>query len=53
MPDLSLIVIGIIVIAILWLVIKFIFKLTMKIFSCGIVLIVIIGAVLFFAGYFG
>jgi hypothetical protein len=51
MPDLTLILIGIIVIAIVWMVIKFIFKLTMKIFSCGCLLILVVGAVLFFSGY--
>lgn len=52
MPDITTILIGILVIAILWVGIKFIFKLTMKIFSCGCVLILIIGAILFFSGSF-
>ena len=51
MPDLNMILIGIIVVAIIWLVIKFILKLTVKIFSCGCLLILVIGAILFFSGY--
>ena len=51
MPDLTLILIGIIVFATIWMVIKLIFKLTMKIFSCGCLLILVIGAFLFFSGY--
>ena len=39
-------------IAVVWLVIKFVFKLTLKIFSCGCLLILGIGAVIFFASYF-
>ena len=50
MPDLTLILIGILALAILWMVIKFIFKLTMKIFSCGCLLILVIGAFLYFTG---
>lgn len=52
MPDLTTILIGILVLVILWVGIKFIFKLTMKIFSCGCVMILIIGVILFFSGYF-
>jgi hypothetical protein len=51
MPDLTLILIGILLIAILWLLIKFIFKLTIQIFSCGCLLILLVGAFLFFSGY--
>ena len=53
MPDLTTILIGILVLAILWVVIKFFFKLTMKIFSCGCLLILVIGAFLFFSSYLG
>jgi hypothetical protein len=51
MPDLTLILIGIIVVAIIWMVIKFIFKLTIKLFSCGCLLILVIGAILVYNGY--
>lgn len=51
MPDLEMILVGILVVVILWVGIKFIFKLTMKIFSCGCALILVIGAILFFSGY--
>lgn len=53
MPDLTMILLGILVIGILWLVFKSIFKLTMKIFSCGCLLILIIGAFLFLSSFFG
>jgi hypothetical protein len=53
MPDLTMILIGILVLGILWLVFKTIFKLTMKIFSCGCLLILIVGAILFLSSYFG
>lgn len=53
MPDITMILIGILVLVILWVVIKLIFKLTMKIFSCGCLLILLIGAFLFFSGYLG
>lgn len=53
MPDITMILIGLLVLAILWVGLKFIFKLTMKIFSCGCVLILVIGAILFFSGYLG
>lgn len=51
MPDLEMILVVILVVVILWVGIKFIFKLTMKIFSCGCALILVIGAILFFSGY--
>ena len=51
MPDLTLILVGILVVAILWIAIKFIFKLTMKIFTCGFLVIIAIVALLFFSGY--
>ena len=51
MPDLTTILIAIIVIAFIWMAIKFIFKLTAKIFSCGCLLILLIGGFLFFSGY--
>jgi hypothetical protein len=51
MPDLEMILVGILIVIILWVGIKFIFKLTMKIFSCGCVLILVIGAILFLSGY--
>ena len=51
MPDLTTIIIAIIVLAIIWLAIKFIFKLTAKIFSCGCLLILLIGGLLFLTGY--
>lgn len=51
MPDLTTIIIAIIVVAIIWLAIKVIFKLTAKIFSCGCLLILVIGGLLFFSGY--
>jgi hypothetical protein len=50
MPDITTILIGILILVILWVGIKFIFKLTAKIFSCGCALILIIGAILFFTG---
>lgn len=52
MPDgfISILLI-VLVVAIVWMVIKFVFKLTTKIFSCGCLLILAIGAVLFFAGF--
>lgn len=53
MPDLTMILIGILVLGILWVVFKSIFKLTMRIFSCGCLLILIIGAFLFLSSYFG
>jgi hypothetical protein len=53
MPDITTIMIGIIIILIFWVLLKYIFKLTMKIFSCGCVLILVIGAILFFSGYLG
>lgn len=53
MPDLTMILIAILVLGILWLLIKFIFKLTVRIFSCGCLLILVIGAFLFLGGYFG
>jgi len=53
MPDLTMILIGILVLGILWFLIKFIFKLTVRIFSCGCLLILIIGAFFFLGGYFG
>ena len=40
------------ILAIIWLVIKFVFKLTLTIFSCGCLLILVIGALIFFASYF-
>ena len=51
MSNLTIILLGIVVLAILWGVIKLIFKLTMQIFSCGCLLILVIGALLFFSGY--
>jgi hypothetical protein len=51
MPDITLILIGILVLAVMWLVLKTIFKLTMKIFSCGCILILIVGAVILFSGF--
>jgi len=51
MPDLSTILIAILVVAIIWLVIKFVLKLTLRIFSCGCLLILVIGGLLFFTGY--
>jgi len=51
MPDLTTVLIAISVLAIIWLVIKFVFKLTMRIFSCGCLLILVIGGLLFFSGY--
>lgn len=51
MPDLTTIIIAIIVVAIIWMAIKFIFKLTAKIFSCGCLLILVVGGLLFFFGY--
>ena len=53
MPDLTTILIGILVLGILWFLIKFVFKLTVRIFSCGCLLILVIGAFLLFGGYFG
>ena len=53
MPDFSMILIGILVIVILWVVFKFLFKLTMKIFSCGCVMIFLMGALLFLGSYLG
>ena len=50
MPDITLILIGILALAILWMVIKLIFKLTMKIFSCGCLLILVVAAFLYFSG---
>lgn len=50
MPDLTTILIGIIILVILWVGIKFILKLTTKIFSCGCALILMIGAILFITG---
>ena len=51
MPDLITILIIIAVAVIAWLIIKFVFKLTLQIFSCGCLLILVIGAILFFTGY--
>jgi hypothetical protein len=52
MPDgLLTILLIILAIAIIWMVIKFLFKLTMRIFSCGCLLILVIGGLLFFFGY--
>ncbi len=52
MPDgLFSILLIILVVAIIWMVIKFVFKLTARIFSCGCLLILIIGALLFFTGF--
>jgi hypothetical protein len=51
MPDLTTILIAILVLAIIWLLVKFVFKLTMRIFSCGCLLILVIGGLLFFSGY--
>jgi len=51
MPDLPTILIAILVVAIIWLVIKLVFKLTLRIFSCGCLLILVIGGILFFTGY--
>ena len=53
MPDLTMILIGILVLAVLWVVFKFLFKLTMKIFSCGCVLILLVGAFIFLSSYLG
>jgi hypothetical protein len=53
MPDLTMILIGILVLAILWVVLKFLFKLTMRIFSCGCVLILLVGAFIFLSSYLG
>ena len=52
MPDglLSILLI-VLVVAILWVVLKFILKLTMKIFSCGCLLILVVGGLLFLSGY--
>lgn len=50
MPDITTILIGILIIVLLWVGVKFIFKLTMKIFSCGCALILVIAAILFFSG---
>ena len=51
MPDLITILIAILVLAVIWLVVKLVFKLTMRIFSCGCLLLLVIGAFLFFSGY--
>jgi hypothetical protein len=51
MPDITTILIAILVIAIIWMLIKFVFKLTMRIFSCGCLLIFIIGGLWFVFGY--
>ena len=53
MPDLTMILIGILFLGILWLLIRFVFKLTVRIFSCGCLLILVIGAFLFLGSYFG
>jgi hypothetical protein len=53
MPDLTMILLGILVLGILWLLIKFVFKLTVRIFSCGCLLILIIGVFLLLGSYFG
>jgi hypothetical protein len=49
-PDLTTILIAILVITILWLIIKLVFKLTMSVFSCGCLLLLMVGALLFFSG---
>ena len=51
MPELVNILMIILVIAIIWMVIKLVFKLTTRIFSCGCLLLLVIGAILFFSGY--
>jgi phosphate starvation-inducible membrane PsiE len=52
MPDgILTIFLIILAIAIIWMVIKFVLKLTMRIFSCGCLLILVIGGLLFFFGY--
>ncbi len=51
MPDLITILVAIVVIAVIWLIVKFVFKLTMRVFSCGCLLILVVGAILFFSGY--
>ena len=52
MPDgLLTILLIILAVAIVWMVVKFVFKLTMRVFSCGCLLIVVIGGLLFFLGY--
>ena len=51
MPDIiTTILVGLLIVAILWVLLKLVFRLTMRIFSCGCVLIVVIAAILFFSG---
>lgn len=52
MPDPSIFVIMLAAV-VAWLVLKLIFKLTMKIFSCGCLLILAVGGLIFFSSYFG
>ena len=52
MPDgLLTILLIILAVTIVWMVVKFVFKLTMRIFSCGCLLILVIGGFLFFFDY--
>ena len=51
MPDITTILIAILVVAIVWMLIKLIFKLTMQIFSCGCLLILVLGGLWFVFGY--
>jgi len=52
MPEgLLTILLIVLAIAVVWTVVKLIFKLTMRIFSCGCLLILAIGVLLYFTGY--
>jgi hypothetical protein len=53
MPDLTTIIIGVIVVIILLVILKFLLKLGVKIFSCGCLVIVLIGVFLYFSGSLG
>jgi uncharacterized membrane protein YqiK len=53
MPDLTMILIGILVLGVLWILIKLFFKLTVRIFSCGCLLIFVISAFLVLGSFLG
>lgn len=38
--------------ALLWIILKAVLKLTLKVFSCGLILLLVIGALVYAADYF-
>lgn len=44
------ILLGLLILGLIWTLVKFILKLTSKIFSCGCLIILVIGAFIFFLG---